>query len=61
MKALPRLALGYLAFVVTFMLVMYLFDGDELDWKGNLIQSSVVGAVVMAVLYFRQVRKNKNS
>jgi hypothetical protein len=57
MQTKTRLLLGLVAGVVTYLSVMYLFDGNSMDWKKGLVQSIVVMTIVIgALLFFR--RKN---
>jgi hypothetical protein len=60
MKPLPRLLLGYLAFIISFMAVMFLFDGKEMNWKKNLIMATIVGAFTLGGLYLLGKRKKGN-
>ncbi len=57
MKVIPRLFLGIVVGVVTHLGIMYLFDGNAMDWKKELIQSTVVMTSVMSVFFFLR-RKN---
>jgi len=57
MKILPRLFLGYTIGVIVFMFVMFLFDGDEFDWKKNLIIGLAAGIFTMSGLYFFRTKK----
>ncbi len=40
-----------------FMFVMFLFDGDEFDWKKNLIIGLAAGIFTMSGLYFFRTKK----
>ncbi len=60
MKPLPRFLLGYLAFIISFTGVMFLFEGKEMNWKKNLIMAAIVGAFTLGGLYLLGKRKKSD-
>lgn len=59
-NSFPRLFLGYVVSVVVYLFVMFLFDGEDMDWKKSLITASIAGVFAMGSLYFFGKKKEKS-
>jgi hypothetical protein len=59
MKHIPRLLFAYVVGVVVFVALMYLFDGDAMDWKKSLIQAAVVIPIAHCHRFLLREEKRK--
>ena len=50
MKNLPKFLFGVLLFVVVYLIVSFVWDGEIVNWKKDILQSIIVGSITMAGL-----------
>jgi len=50
LKKVPTFLIGVLAFVIVHLLITFIWDGEILNWKKDILQSVVVGSITMAGL-----------
>lgn len=60
MKHLPRLILAFVAGVVSYLGVTYLFDGEAMDWRKSLAQAMGVLPAVILVIFLARRKEEKD-
>lgn len=59
MKRILPFVLGYIVFIPVYLAVMFLFDGDDFEWRKNMIVAIPTGLFTMGGLYFFGRKKEK--